>query len=453
MLLGNALWSKRLDFSTLLVTCLLAALVCSLIILDGPTSDSSSSHTKPNASARNLFAFDQLIAQQPLDSVHLEDRHSKLVRSPKKGRLHDSRLGVERHSREAKMQGKSNRVAVLVAGSFHRYFLQSSAEKLVAPLRRQGYSVDYFMSLTTEVAKPYRAELGYTQHASWDPVFSNGTSTDIPNDTRITATVHDVLVKGAGANLRYFSLSKQIDVEEDPRIRKLHHRASKQHPKEDVDLRFPTLDMSSGARHAANAVANKNIIRLFMSMERLWGSLLDAERADGEPFDFVLFLRDDTKWLADFDMNRLRAQGTADVYLLSCDARVPTLSPDEINDHGLVVHRKVAETFGLYLTRLLESDIEACKNRMHKPSWEKVLPKFARDAVGERGCNSEMLLKWQIDLAKLQVLKVGQRLIPFQRSMHLNLNGKVVDCFHKYCKSFQDDLGDSGFQRCSAIKI
>jgi hypothetical protein len=342
---------------------------------------------------------------------------------------------------------------VLVAGSFHRYFLQSSAEKLVAPLRKQGYSVDYFMSLTTDVAKPYRAELGYTQHATWDPVFSNGTGTDIPNDARITATVHNLLVTQAGAKLRHFRLIQQIDVEEDSRIRKLHHRASKQHPKEDVDLRFPTLDMSSGARHAANAVANKNIIRLFMSMERLWRALLDAEESDGEPYDFVLFLRDDTKWLADFNLDRLRAQGKADVYLLSCDARVPSLSPDEINDHGLVVHRKVAETFGLYLTRLLESDIEACRDRMHKPSWEKVLPGFARDAIGERGCNSEMLLKWQIDVAKLHVLKVGQSLIPFQRSMHLSLNGKVVDCFHKYCKSFQDDLDDSGFQRCSAIKI
>jgi hypothetical protein len=84
---------------------------------------------------------------------------------------------MERHARETNVQEKSERVAVLVAGSFNRYFLVSSAERLVAPLRKQGYIVDYFLSLTTEAAKPYRAELGYTQYATWDPVFSNGART------------------------------------------------------------------------------------------------------------------------------------------------------------------------------------------------------------------------------------------------------------------------------------
>jgi hypothetical protein len=360
---------------------------------------------------------------------------------------------MERHARETNVQEKSERVAVLVAGSFNRYFLVSSAERLVAPLRKQGYIVDYFLSLTTEAAKPYRAELGYTQYATWDPVFSNGARTEIPNNTAIAATVQDILVVRAGARLRHFSLLGHLDVEEDPRIRKRHRRATKQHPGEDVDLRFPTVDLSYGARNSANVVANRNIIRVFVSMERLWAALLDAERADGEPFDLVLFLRDDTKWLADFDLDRLRAQGSADVYLLSCDVRVPRLSPDEINDHGLVVRRKAAGVFGLYLTRLLESDIEGCKRRMHKPLWWEILPAFARNAIGERGCNSEMLLKWQIDLARFRVLKVGQSLIPFQRSMHLDINGKIVECFHKYCKSSKDRLGDFGLQRCTAVKL
>ena len=341
-------------------------LCCPLIVLSEATNQSTSFQSRPSATARNRLNLDQGTAKLTWSTIHTEERRSKSPHAPRQARLRKYRPEMERHARETNVQEKSERVAVLVAGSFNRYFLVSSAERLVAPLRKQGYIVDYFLSLTTEAAKPYRAELGYTQYATWDPVFSNGARTEIPNNTAIAATVQDILVVRAGARLRHFSLLGHLDVEEDPRIRKRHRRATKQHPGEDVDLRFPTLNLSYGARNSANVVANRNIIRVFVS-ERLWAALLDAERADGEPFDLVLFLRDDTKWLADFDLDRLRAQGSADVYLLSCDVRVPRLSPDEINDHGLVVRRKAAGVFGLYLTRLLESDIEGCKRRMHKP--------------------------------------------------------------------------------------
>jgi hypothetical protein len=73
--------------------------------------------------------------------------------------------------------------------------------------------------------------------------------------------------------------------------------------------------------------------------------------------------------------------------------------------------------------------------------------------LGERGCNSEMLLKWVIEKESLNVKKVGQGLLPFQRSMHLDLNGTVVECFHKYCKSVENNLGDFGMQRCKNIKL
>jgi hypothetical protein len=61
--------------------------------------------------------------------------------------------------------------------------------------------------------------------------------------------------------------------------------------------------------------------------------------------------------------------------------------------------------------------------------------------VKVRGCNSEMLLQWVIDANRVKVKKVGQGLIPFQRSVNIRLrDGSVVQCFHKFCQSREDAL-------------
>ena len=43
-------------------------------------------------------------------------------------------------------------VSVLVAGTFVRYFT-SGCEQLIAPMTRQGHSVDYYALLTTGQAR------------------------------------------------------------------------------------------------------------------------------------------------------------------------------------------------------------------------------------------------------------------------------------------------------------
>ena len=45
-----------------------------------------------------------------------------------------------------------HRVSVLVAGTFVRYFT-SGCEQLIAPMTRQGHSVDYYALLTTGQAR------------------------------------------------------------------------------------------------------------------------------------------------------------------------------------------------------------------------------------------------------------------------------------------------------------
>ena len=289
--------------------------------------------------------------------------------------------------------------------------------------------MDYFLSLTTESARAYRSELGYTSFSTFDPVFGN----------EISQTVQKLLSRW-GANLRENKLQYQINLNSDARLHDLRRMAKRENPSEDPDLRFPTRDMSAGAAHAQNVVANRNLLCLHLAMEKLWHALLKAETEDGALYANVLFLRDDIKWLAHFDMDRLIAQGPADVFVLACDARTPPLHPDEINDHGLVARRSVADVFGLYLSRLLDYDVDDCRKHMTQP-------------MGERGCNSEMLLKWVIEKENVEVKRVGQNLIPFQRSMHLNLNGRIVECFHKYCKSTKDNLEDFGVEKCKDVKL
>jgi len=322
----------------------------------------------------------------------------------------------------------TKRVAVMVAGSYNRYFLKSSADHLIKPLTKQGYHVDYFLSLTTESALAYRAELGYTSFSTSDPVFGNG-EREVAHYSNDISQIVKKLLGQVGANLREFRLQYQLSLNSDARLHDHRRMAKRENPTEDPDLRFPTRDLSASAAHAQNAVANRNLLRLHLAMERLWYALLRAEMEDGSMYDYVLFLRDDIKWLAHFDMDKLIAQGPADVYLLACDARKPPLHPDEINDYGLVVKRSAADVFGLYLSRLLKFDVDECRKQMTSP-------------MGERGCNSEMLLKWVMDKESLDVRRVGQKLLPFQRSMHLNLNGRIVECFHKYCKSSKDNLED-----------
>ena len=52
------------------------------------------------------------------------------------------------HTSNASGCVSTHRVSVLVAGTFARYFT-SGCEQLIAPMTRQGHSVDYYALLTT----------------------------------------------------------------------------------------------------------------------------------------------------------------------------------------------------------------------------------------------------------------------------------------------------------------
>ena len=122
------------------------------------------------------------------------------------------------------------------------------------------------------------------------------------------------------------------------------------------------------------------------------------------------------------------------------------MDSNEINDHAIISNRQSADIFGNYYSRMFHIDTGACRKR---------LPAALKK---NRGCNSEMLLKWAIDNEEVEVSKVPQSLFSFQRSVNMKLpDGSIKQCFHKYCQSQSEPLvlskERSDMQKCSTIDL
>ncbi len=346
----------------------------------------------------------------------------------------DSSLGKEGKSIHAYSNKK---VALLVGGSFQRFLLNSTLHHVFKPLVEiEHHQVDYFLLLTTSAAPPaYRADLTYMNHLRWDPIFGEQA---IPSqeeiDTRIRA-----LVDETGANLRSLRLFESMKVN-DKRLQLKREKAKAEHPNEDVDLRFPMKDLRPKAiQRTANG--NRNMLNLFYGLQLLWQYMVSTEESLGIKYDYVIIFRDDTLWLHDFSLNKLlEMDRSADAFVLSCDARVPRMLPQEINDHAIIVSREKAHVLGKYYTSLFKANLEACAQSV-------------KEAMGtQRGCNSEMILKWILKENSIRVKEVPQSLIPFQRSVNVLKDGHVFPCFHKYCQSQDAPLiVDSSVKACKTL--
>jgi hypothetical protein len=345
------------------------------------------------------------------------------------------------------------RVAIVVAGSFRRYFLESSANKLVRPLVEQGYDVDYFLSLTTEEAKAYRADDEYMSKITWDPVFGPeidwlGRKLPIPTAEHIKSVIR-AKIEGQCGTVRHVAIRDQVDIDSNPQLKWRRKKARSLRKHEDPDTRFPLLDLRNPKVIERTATANRNFLRLHLAVQGLWDRLLEAEEEDGAKYGHVFFLRDDAWWIEDFDFRGLiskYADLDSAVYLPACDARDPPLVMNEVCDHGLIAERSVAELFGRYFDNLFVADLEACTKRM---------PEDVR-RNGVRGCNSEMILKHMLDTAPLNIRFVGQGSLPFERSAHVRLgesDTRETTCFHKFCQSKKDRLNVEGIKKCKDLEF
>ena len=286
--------------------------------------------------------------------------------------------------------------------------------------------VDYYLSLTTSKAKAYRADAGYTGHAEPDI----GSYADY-----IPMTVEGLLSQ-EDAHARVISIKEDIDIESDEMLQAHRARAKIEHPDEDWDQRFPILDVRPFALKRT-VVANRNLLKLHLAVQHLWREAVRHESESGHQYDYVLFMRDDSLWLSEFYLAKILVAGDHDVYVPACDARSPPLHPQEINDHILISKRSSADVFGNYYSTLFEIDTQKCMRRL---------------GFKDRGCNSEMLLKFVMEEHGIDAGRVGQGLIPFQRSVQVRLpDSSTKVCFHKFCQSVQNPIVTDGIDQCKNI--
>lgn len=336
----------------------------------------------------------------------------------------------------AAAEGKRPRVAVLVAGTLRRFLLGTTAGRMIRPMvESDGAAVDYYASLTAESFVPYRAG-GYMDRLARDPV--------LPGNATEEATAESVreIVAGAGADPVAVLIEERIDIDGDDRLKERRGRARAAHPEEDPDLRFPIIDLSSEALKAMTTHANRNLLRLHYAMQSLWNQVLEREEGGGK-YDLVMFMRDDSLWLANFSITPFLGGGPRDVFIPGCDARKPPMMASEVNDHLIISRRGSADIFGGYYSTLFDVDLDECRRNC------------GLDA-NKRGCNSEMLLKHVLERSDVNLTEVPQGWVPFQRSAVVRMpDGTTAACFHKFCQSIAEplDLDGVDVKRCKDLRF
>ena len=176
-------------------------------------------------------------------------------------------------------------LAVLVTGTTSRFLLNSTVEHVLRPLTHgnKRYKVDYYVLLTETRGQAYRHDLEYMNHVVGDPLF-HGTSLAI-----VTRNV----TGESGATLKKFlGLPEALPVDQN-----LLGEGS------ELDVRrFPTFDSRNPNRTVAG---NRNMVKLFNHQQYLWDTeLRKVEKSQGE-YDYIMLIRDDTLWLADFNLTKL----------------------------------------------------------------------------------------------------------------------------------------------------
>ena len=351
--------------------------------------------------------------------------------------IHEANNSLPNRNEESRLK-----IAVIVAGTLQRFMITSTIKHFIKPmmLNTKVADVDYYASLTTAKAKAYRSDTSYTDRLQPDPKLPVSTLHDNVDIEEYVRTKFDRIEARIGA----LQIQENIDIDAEPMLKARRKKALIENPSEDPDQRFPIIDNRTADTAKRTANANRNLLRMHLAIQNLWSKALKWEAEEGFKYDYVLFL-DDSLWLNDFDILKM-TEKEGDIFVPSCDARDPPLHPLELNDHILISTRKTAGIFGNYYLALFQTDVERCMDSL--PT--------SLSSSGERGCNSEMLLKWIVDWNNVRVTKVRQSEVPFQRSANVKLSdGSITQCFHKFCQSKKSPLKVSkeykNMRKCSKI--
>ena len=360
---------------------------------------------------------------------------------------------------EKKLADDGLSMAVLVAGSTQRFLFDSFVKHVVqsSSTTSDPVRIDYFAILSLQQGAAFRQGLGYMAHlAGRDELFDGvlATTESSPVDTvqeKMLSIMKNAVKSVSTKNFAAIQALRLLDepIEDDPVLDIARKREQNRTKPTDGDAEFdffqqyPMMDLRQKAL-VRTAAGNKNIIRLFLSLESLWkNEFLTHEKQ--QRYDYVLILRDDTLWLDDFDLHKIIATDpTADAYILSCDARDPLMLPPEINDHGILVKREKADILGAYVTAMVNSDLHKCH-----ASVEEWLGK-------DRGCNSEMILRFLLESNNVKVKLVPQSVFPFERSVLIDGKSSGDDknfyCLHKFCQSVDAPLEiPSNIESCKKL--
>jgi hypothetical protein len=372
---------------------------------------------QPISPFNDLFGFHALKSPQEKLSSHVQSQSQ--AQRPTAAQL----LVAMPHNSNSSGYHK---FAVVVTGLFHRYVFQTSMERFVQPLSRQGHLVDYYVSLSMKQPPAYRSDQTYMNHQVSDPIFDqyiyqqdNGMRTVLDeNDkkTRIQLFLQQQL-KDAGGNLQYMTFQDNYaGMDTNARVIQRRTQALQMYPNEDPDLRFPTLDLRDGVRNRT-ANANRNMLHLFYHIQHLYGQVIAREmEVRVKKYDYIIFLRDDTMWFNNFNFQSMvdnsmsvssspLAFNSIELFVPSCDARIPSMHPMEINDHIAIVKRERADLYGNYFDELFRTDMGRCAQRLNNELryGRSIVSSLSSSAAAHqqpspsRGCNSEMILKYIVE--------------------------------------------------------
>ena len=261
-----------------------------------------------------------------------------------------------------------HRIAVVVTGTLQRYHLNATLTHLLWPsIFDQGHAVDVYLSLSMNSAAPFRSEMEYMNHLAWDPLLFDAASSSsnqteskktLPSPRRLNRFI-EFQTSLAGAVPRHVQLLTDLpDWSEEPAVLKMKQQSPEAFSKDGVPLQFPVRDQRPGNQES-NMRANRNILTVFYALKQLWEKVVEMEASLDLKYDYVLFLRDDARFVKDMNWGKLlRQEESIDAYILSCDNIAKPMHPRELNDYGGLYHRKAAAVYGMYWDALFRDGVQ-----------------------------------------------------------------------------------------------
>jgi len=297
-----------------------------------------------------------------------------------------------RSGKEAYVKGSG--VAILLAGTLVRYF-PNLDRHVVAPLARQGYTVDVYLSLSVE---------GYDSWRSWGNLFVMHPAYHGKSLDEVKGMIIDGL-RDSGANAGVVRMPTQVIL------------TSKGQAFQDHGNWWTSIDNHRDLEHGQ--ATRGNAAKLYQELGELWTLAKEAEIRASESYKYVVILRDDSNWLFDFDLDRLLSVGGRVALDGGAGRALGQMCghPGEprICDYAFVAEREVAEPFGS-LYRL-----------MTDPASMGV----ALDPQAETVLESERYIYQVVQAFDIRFEQVPTALIPFERCGRLNVSGSTVVCRHK----------------------